>query len=360
MEKEPAIELIDINEIPLNEKPDRKVKPEGRTKVYDVARGILILLVVIGHSTDVSEIWQVMIYWFHMPAFFILSGIFFKDRRENPFLLFLKLVRKYWIPLWIYYFLTLLTVKIGTGDFVFSQKDFWDNVRGGRAATGSVYWFPTVLILTVFLYTLLERYFKPGFVFPAILLLYAAAHYESVFLVPDSYEKPVIWGADIVLISVFYFFIGVRLRKTIRKWTDRINPVLYSVVFLTSALLLFLQLRLGDKRFIYVLNMKTGKYTDMILDFVIPALFTAAVFALSKLLQKFKPAECIFSFIGRHTIGIMYLHVSLLAMFSAADLKPQINIPVTVTISILAELVVNKAGAMLSDLFSFLRRYFKV
>lgn len=45
-----------------------------RIEYYDVAKGILILLVVLGHVFETGIINQ-YIYSFHMPAFFIISGI---------------------------------------------------------------------------------------------------------------------------------------------------------------------------------------------------------------------------------------------------------------------------------------------
>ena len=47
---------------------------EQRIEYFDIAKGILILLVVIGHIFETGPINQ-FVYSFHMPAFFITSGI---------------------------------------------------------------------------------------------------------------------------------------------------------------------------------------------------------------------------------------------------------------------------------------------
>lgn len=47
-----------------------------RDKTLDIAKGIFIILVVSGHSTFP---YTDVIYWFHMPAFFIVSGILYKE-----------------------------------------------------------------------------------------------------------------------------------------------------------------------------------------------------------------------------------------------------------------------------------------
>lgn len=42
----------------------------------DYIKGIGIILVVIGHTTDIGDTWRVWIYTFHMPLFFCISGSF--------------------------------------------------------------------------------------------------------------------------------------------------------------------------------------------------------------------------------------------------------------------------------------------
>ena len=56
----------------------------------DIAKGIAIMLVVIGHVPDAFDapFYRVAIYTFHMPLFFFLSGYVFSEK-EN-FSVFLK------------------------------------------------------------------------------------------------------------------------------------------------------------------------------------------------------------------------------------------------------------------------------
>lgn len=60
---------------------------KNRIAYVDIAKGLAIWLMVIGHM-DISEQIRIYIYSFHMPLFFILSGLFFK--RDRPFLINLK------------------------------------------------------------------------------------------------------------------------------------------------------------------------------------------------------------------------------------------------------------------------------
>lgn len=53
----------------------------GRLAEIDRAKGILIVLVVIGHIWQSGYLFNT-IYTFHMPAFFVISGILFGVSRS--------------------------------------------------------------------------------------------------------------------------------------------------------------------------------------------------------------------------------------------------------------------------------------
>ena len=49
----------------------------NRNITFDIIKAIGILLVIIGHLADNFKIFIGIIYIFHMPLFFIVSGYFF-------------------------------------------------------------------------------------------------------------------------------------------------------------------------------------------------------------------------------------------------------------------------------------------
>jgi acyltransferase len=60
-----------------------------RLNDIDIAKGIGILLIVLGHTTH-NEAFKKYIYFFHLPLFFILSGFFFNIKKFNTYWQFLK------------------------------------------------------------------------------------------------------------------------------------------------------------------------------------------------------------------------------------------------------------------------------
>ena len=54
---------------------------KNRENCWDVLCGILIVLVVIGHSCKKRTLVHDIIFFFHMPLFFILSGLLLKREK---------------------------------------------------------------------------------------------------------------------------------------------------------------------------------------------------------------------------------------------------------------------------------------
>lgn len=69
-----------------------------RIEWVDVAKGIGILLVIAGHSFQLS--WSAPIYAFHMPLFFFLSGLFVRSAYDLSFYSYAKKVAKRLLVPW--------------------------------------------------------------------------------------------------------------------------------------------------------------------------------------------------------------------------------------------------------------------
>jgi fucose 4-O-acetylase-like acetyltransferase len=90
---------------------------EKRVGYIDIAKGIGIILVVMGHNdfSLISPFVHKMIYSFHMPMFFFMSGLFFKP--DAPFRTFLwhrfgRVLKPFFTILILIYFASLSFSKI--------------------------------------------------------------------------------------------------------------------------------------------------------------------------------------------------------------------------------------------------------
>lgn len=121
----------------------------SRNKKIDVFRGILILMVVLGHSgcTSLHDI----VFLFHMPLFFVLSGFLIeKDRLLKRGYLKNRLMTMA-VPYLMY---TIIDFGIFRRDL--SILTLCKILYGGRAVSG-VYWYITCFLLTLFLLSILTR-----------------------------------------------------------------------------------------------------------------------------------------------------------------------------------------------------------
>ena len=65
----------------------------NRLNWIDSAKGLLILLVVLGHMSDINGELKNWIFTFHMPAFFIISGYLYKP---HPLM---KTIKSFGVPI---------------------------------------------------------------------------------------------------------------------------------------------------------------------------------------------------------------------------------------------------------------------
>lgn len=75
---------------------------ENRIKTIDIAKGLGILLVVIGHSLPTESYPMRVIWAFHMPLFFFLSGFCYNQHKYTFRKLFKTRVRQLLVPLLIF------------------------------------------------------------------------------------------------------------------------------------------------------------------------------------------------------------------------------------------------------------------
>lgn len=128
-----------------------------RDKTIDISRGIAIILVVIGHSGIPHYFWNI-IYFFHMPLFFFLSGCFIKPLNRITLLLFIKKLR--WKNLYknfVIYSILFLAISPVLYQWGFSNtpvesfKDFFERLivilrfRTSTIDLLNMFWFLPVL-----------------------------------------------------------------------------------------------------------------------------------------------------------------------------------------------------------------------
>ena len=114
-----------------------------RVEYLDYVRGMAILLVVLGHMYNVEDPIRILIYSFHMPLFFIISGFFAKNDIG-----LLELIKKKFKVLMIPYFAfggVIMLIMYATNGF---DEEFAIYIRHFITGVGrDALWFLVCLFL---------------------------------------------------------------------------------------------------------------------------------------------------------------------------------------------------------------------
>lgn len=188
---------------------------KNRDLQLDIVKGLAIFSVVLGHI-DTGLKGQ-LIYLFHMPFFFVISGYFHRvDRQEGRYF------RRKCISLLVPYFVYLMILKgplmatlfkrVVTNPSADSLVTFVSYtgkvIYGGNWLAGytGVFWFVTCLFLTQQLYNFVSLRVRSQ----KAILVVAAAMYLAVtleqVLVPANWRFP--WSANVVLCAFAFYVLG--------------------------------------------------------------------------------------------------------------------------------------------------------
>lgn len=285
----------------------------------DITKGFLMILVVIGHYPGELDFpLAKYIYWFHMPAFFILSGLFFKpilDKKEIK-----PTIHKRFMQLIVPYLFFLASITLvrygmeifsGNWNLQWYLNDLWTLVIGGRFVRGAygVFWFVTTLFFTYLLFMWLTTYFNRKKQFIILGLFYVLGNFESIVAMKVIGGKPseaaqsipMIWNLDVALMAIIYFAIGYYFKHL---WMDISKRWMSTALFLSATAVLLDRINIID----YRLSMKFLRYDHFILDLVIPISFTIVLVGCFQLLAA-KLSINWLQKIENHSLSIMYLQI---------------------------------------------------
>ena len=184
---------------------------QQRLEYIDIAKGIGILLVVMGHCISGQSVPGMYISAFHMPLFFIISGMCFNDVRYPQFILFLrKRVQTLFMPL-LYFTMIILALCtwLIPDYYTLSQLPY---------RFPNAYWFVFVLFLSELLFYVVNRCLKStmakwifiGFCLAGSTLLMAA----DIHL-PHKISS--------VCIATFFYGLGFLAKSRIKQIVNNLN-----------------------------------------------------------------------------------------------------------------------------------------
>lgn len=275
--------------------------------LIDALKAIGIILVVIGHNDTILTKY---IYSFHMPLFFLISGITFNDIKWTSFDKFIKSrIKSLLIPYFKYsiiLFIIWIPLDIIKGVEI-NKHIILRNLYGifysqgalNYMAWGVPMWFLTCLFLISIGYFFINKYLK-NYRFE-ILVLCIFIGYLTKFL---PYRMP--WSLDCAFIGIVFYGIGHIYRKKILefKFDTKIRKNKIILVLLT---IILINLNNVNGR----VDFYSNKFNNYIIFFICSFVGIMILLLIGKNIENVKVLE-ILKFLSKNTVIILAFHIRVL------------------------------------------------
>lgn len=194
------------------------ITPKKRILWIDIAKGIAIILVILGHTIPFGSLSRNLIFSFHMPLFFILSGMTFHVASSKTEILkhLNKNIKHLIFPVLIctvisFLFSFLLSENYTLANFFSKLKTFvlslyWSSGVSFKNHPGlGMLWFLVSLFWAKFLIDCLSVLFKNNYLPISILLGSFGLLISQYKWLPQNF--------DVTLISMMFISVGLLVKK---------------------------------------------------------------------------------------------------------------------------------------------------
>jgi fucose 4-O-acetylase-like acetyltransferase len=325
---------------------DRGVKWGGgnivipkRIEVLDIARGIGILLVVLGHNDfgAISPFFHQVIYSFHIPLFFFLSGYFINT--AQPFFDYFKkrfhaVLKPYLFTIFLIYFASVSFEKMG---FQTAIGRIVKSLYGsGYYIDWVALWFlPHLFVVSLyaFLFIAIVSRLRNRWATWGILLLtlivstpiFRVFYPFSISILGKEYELYGLpFSLDLVLLSGFFFLLGNEVRQAA---SDKIFDNIFLLIG-TGIGLIFINLF-----FPYRVDIAVRVYESPLVNTAEAILGILFVLALSRQIESHAQwLGSLFKYIGNISLIILLFHVPIQAFWGAKVLTATNHFPLSILV----------------------------
>ena len=319
------------NDIKVENRSDILAK---RLEWIDLAKGITMILVIIGHTIHLSLL-RYIIYSFHMSLFFIASGITYRTSENNK--MFKQKMKKSFrhliLPTIIIYLLQIIIEVILTFNQIsfldyFLTKTYvavfasgYDLKFGSKTIVGiGAVWFFVVLFISKTLYDYLHLKLKQNvFIIVVLLLSVCGVVIGNLQALPLSF--------DIALVVLPLYLVG----KYIQQNTLLIkNTVILPISLLIWGLTFFLEYTVKG----YSMEFTIRAYPIYPLCFLTAIAGSIFIVSASISLLKIKSFLRPLIFIGKNSMYLFWVHIMDYLLKSVWDIEENLFLRVTVRIII--------------------------
>lgn len=290
-----------------------------RIEWIDILRALSMGIVIVGH-TAIKKKWKKVIYSFHMPLFFFISGLVFKNNESLSMKqIIIKKFKAYIIP---YFFMHLIALPIWIINYKMlrtSESTLWELIAGAFYSNNAVFdattnatWFITTLFLIdicfVFFYRLTKG--RQIFLFPLIACFASLSFLESYYL-PDL-NWP--WHMEVVPVGISLYYCGFLFMNFYKKH-------IHWFAFPRCLLLLLLipvgyQLQKSQIR----VSMTINRLGDPLHFYIVALSFTLSLLGIAMMIKRYKGFGFIYDqldYVGKNTLLYIGIQIPIIRLFEA-------------------------------------------
>ncbi len=209
-----------------------------RLQYIDFAKGLTILLVIFSHSLKFGDIPRAIIFSFHMPLFFICSGITSKAVVDKTQILkkIVGLSKKILLPVVCVFLIYLATDLFGNwsqnANFSFVKKKITsfifalgqdETIKGIKIENIGMLWFLVAFFFAQVIYLLVRSYLKEKYHVPTILAIALLG-----FLIGKKILLPL--DLDIAMVMTIFLLGGYLYKKYIDRHISNIVIIVTSIL----------------------------------------------------------------------------------------------------------------------------------
>jgi fucose 4-O-acetylase-like acetyltransferase len=286
-------------------------------KNIDILKGILIISVILGHCNLNPEFLWNLIFWYHMPLFFIVSG-YLLNPNENIIVFIQKKFTRLFIPYLSWFVINSILEK------TLLKRETWYKFFVGGRKLGGVYWFIPCLFFSIIIFSIILKYFKTKWVIFFTIFFGIIATLESNFYIPrgtNTFDKQyiIIWSLDVCLLAITYIAIGYYFKNIIDQLFScniRNSKFIFGIVFSTTIIgVMVLFWKYDIYRF--QIDMKYVHYYNYFLLVLIPMCFLIFFITIIKIISCSNLISNSMSYTGQASMVIMYIHIYFNHLFSS-------------------------------------------
>jgi len=303
-------------------------KPKLRIDYADIAKFFGILLVILGHTTGNLDapFYRTVIYAFHMPLFFIISGVVFKGPAEKYNIKhWLNFLGKNVLCLAVPYFIWALIYA------PFSYNNIPGILYASRETLGDVgsltsLWFLSTLFvarilveLVVMIASCIKKINTYVFAIIASIIIFAIG-----FILPHP-EKGYPWCLDAAVIVAAFILLGYAIKPLLNKLYEK-SILIHVIVMVVSFGLLAggILVQNGNPYLVLICFAQYGNLALFLSNSIFGSLGVIALsMIVTKLFENHKTniVNRFMLWVGRSTIGIFLVHKNFLQEICMASLS---------------------------------------